>query len=173
MEHEGAEAQGTPDMFDDLFAGDRDQRRRWNVKGEKAYHATKVCLCLSPSLLFALCVAPAEAADKQPPKGAQAPGKSRAVVESEGLTYSYETVQLAKAMLGRYDISGDLGMITIFDGTDRKNIVHQEKYVLPPGCAKFPTISKFPSRNVTGNPSLVVTCGSDEGRHQTIKAFKR
>ncbi len=132
-----------------------------------------VCLHLTAILFFVLCASPSEAVDKQVKKKPTVPRASRTVLESQGLTYIYETMNLDETVLRSYDFYGNPGEITISEGASGKNIIYQEKFTSVPGCAKFPTISRYPTKADVEYDSFVVLCGSDGGRHETIKAFMR
>ncbi len=129
-----------------------------------------VCVQLTTILLLVLIASPSDAKDKQ--KRPRVSQSSRTVLESEGLTYVYQTMSV-ETLQKRYDFFGDVGRITISESVPGGNIVYEEKYGLRPGCDRFPTISRFPTKADTGAEWFVVACGSDYGRHETIKAFMR
>lgn len=132
-----------------------------------------VCVPTIALLLLVLLASPSEAGDKQVKKRPTAPQSSRTVLESQGLTYVYETMNLDKAMIERHDFYSNPGQITISEGASGKDTIYQEKYTLVPGCSRFPTISKYPTKADVECDSFVVLCGSSGGRHETIKAFIR
>ena len=142
------------------------------MKAGQLRTACMVCLSMAAVLLLILSVSHSQAGDKEVMKKPKALPPSRAVLESERLTYVYQTMSVETSGK-RYDLSGDVGRITISESVPGGNIVYEEKYGLRPGCDKFPTISRFPTKADTGAEWFVVVCGSDEGRHETIKAFVR
>ena len=142
------------------------------MKAGQLRTACMVCLSMAAVLLLILSVSDSQAGDKEVMKRPKALPPSRAVLESEGLTYVYQTMSV-ETLRKRYDFPGDVGRITISESVPGGNIVYEEKYGLRPGCDKFPTISRFPTKADIGAEWFVVVCGSDEGRHETIKAFVR
>ena len=132
---------------------------------------TVLIACSQLSAILLLFVPPSEAADKQIRKRPTVSQNSRAVLESEGLRYVYETTGVDETVRKRHDFYTNPGRITIREAVAGGDIVYQEKFTLRPGCGKFPAISKLPLRSDGGGGSFVVMCGSDEGKHVTIKAF--
>jgi len=142
------------------------------MKAKTLGRVLMVSLQLAAILLCLLSAFPSEAGEKQARKARVPSRPSRSVLESEGLTYVYETMGEDEAMLKRYDFSTDnTGQITISESAPGGNIVLQERYTSTPGCDRFPTISRFPTKADVEENWFVVVCGSDGGRHQTIKAF--
>ncbi len=135
--------------------------------------APMISLQLILALFLLLLASPSHGADRQVREKPRLSHNSRAVLESDGLRYVYETMRINEAMLKHFDFSADLGMITVSVGTSAENTVYQEKYTLRPGCDKFPTISRLPTKVGAEEGWFVVLCGSDGGRHETIKAFLR
>lgn len=131
-----------------------------------------VCVQLTAILLLVQLASSSDAKPKQVRKRPTVSQPSRTVLESEGFTYVYQTMSV-ETLQKRYDFPGDVGRITISESVPGGNIVYEEKYTLRPGCYRFPTISRFPTKAATEAEWFVVACGSDYGRHETIKAFVR
>lgn len=100
-----------------------------------------------------------------------------ASLEVDGYKYEYQSVPV-------FDTTKKLmyytGRIVVTGIVNQKDI-YKENITLQPGmCDEFPPISKLPfkvpvSRVLGGDPkndrTLTVLCGSNSGRHQTIKVF--
>jgi hypothetical protein len=146
--------------------------RRHSMKDRPFRTALMVCLQLTIILVLVFFASPSDAKYKQVRKRPKASQPSRTVLESEGLTYVYQTMSV-ETLQKRYDFPGDVGRITISESVPGGNIVYEEKYGSRPGCDRFPTVSRFPTKADIGAEWFVVACGGDYGRHETIKAFVR
>lgn len=113
-----------------------------------------------------------------PAFGNPEPGKQDARLESGGYEYEYQSdpvYQTTSKELMYY--TGRIAVTRIAN----QQVIYEENDTFPPGmCSGFPAISKLlfkvpVSRLLGGNPKedreLIVLCGSNSGRHKTIKVF--
>ncbi len=113
-----------------------------------------------------------------PAFGKPEPSKQDARLESGGYLYEYQSVPVyhpTSKELMYY--TGRIAVTRIAN----QQVIYEENDTFPPGmCDGFPTISKLlfkvsRSRLLGGKPKedreLIVLCGSNTGRHKTIKVF--
>jgi len=88
------------------------------------------------------------------------------------LTFIYESVLPSDEAIPKgADTDLPYSKITIIEGN---KIIYQQLSPLQPSCHNFPSVSQYTLATQDGDQqehSLVVFCGSDEGRHNTIRSF--